>query len=223
MKSRCPRILCLVVLLGLIPSAVSAGEPPFFPLLAWNRAPNDPAVLRKMAECGLTVAGFVSLDGLDACQAAGLQAIVSDPRVSGYDWLNVDAGAARTNVASLVAAIGRHPAVFGYYLIDEPGTRLFPGLAKVASLVQELAPGKWAYINLFPNYASMPQLGTFSYTNYLELGGGWGRPAPIGVGLRPSGDDFALRSGACALRSCHDSQQCPMAPGSVPGVPSENV
>jgi hypothetical protein len=140
----------------------------FFPIMAWNGAPKDPAVLRQMRECGLTVAGFVTPEGLDACRAAGLKAIVSDARVSGYDWRKVDEAAARLKVASLVAKVGRHPAVFGYYLRDEPDAGMFGGLAKVAGLVRELAPGKWPYINLFPDYATPGQLGAPDYAEYLE-------------------------------------------------------
>ena len=58
--------------------------------------------------------------------------------------------------------------MFGYYLRDEPGTAMFPGLAKVAGLVRELAPGKWPYINLFPDYANSDQLGAPNYADYLE-------------------------------------------------------
>ncbi len=140
----------------------------FFPIMAWNWAPNDPAVLDKMKECGLTVAGFVAPGTLDACQAAGLKAIVSDPRVSNYDWRNVNEAAARSNVMSLVKQVGQHPAIFGYYLRDEPDAGMFPGLATVASLVREFSPGKWPYINLFPDYASNAQLGATNYEEYIE-------------------------------------------------------
>ena len=140
----------------------------FFPIMAWNSVPNDPATLKRMHDAGLTVAGFVPPTGLDACQAAGLKAIVSDPRTSGYDWTKVDPAKARENVATLVAEVGGHPAVFGYYLRDEPDANLFPGLGTVAALVHELSPGKWPYINLFPDYASNAQLGTTNYAEYLE-------------------------------------------------------
>jgi hypothetical protein len=140
----------------------------FFPIMAWNGAPKDPAALQKMRECGLTIAGFVAPDALAACRAAGLKAIVSDPRVSKYDWNNVDETTARKDIASLVAKVGRHPAVYGYYLRDEPGAAMFPGLAKVAALIRELSPGKWPYINLFPDYANSGQLGTTNYSEYLE-------------------------------------------------------
>jgi hypothetical protein len=71
-------------------------------------------------------------------------------------------------VASLIAEIGKHPAVFGYYLRDEPTAGWFPNLEKVAAPVRELAPDKWAYINLFPDYADNGQLGTAGYAAYLE-------------------------------------------------------
>lgn len=148
--------------------AAAPSDTNFFPIMAWNWAPKDPAALQKMREVGLTLAGFAAPDALDACQAAGLKAIVSDNRTSGYDWANVDEAKARKNIAGLVAEVGHHPAVFGYYLRDEPGADMFPGLAKVATLIRELSPGKWPYINLFPDYASSAQLGTSNYSEHLE-------------------------------------------------------
>src|SRR5829696_2845596 len=127
----------------------AAAEPaPFFPIMAWDGVPNDAAVLKKMHDCGLTVAGFVPPAALDACQAAGLKAIVSDQRVGGYDWQKVDAKDARKRVTELVTEVRNHPAVYGYYLRDEPPSSFFPGLATVSSIVKELHPGVWPYINL---------------------------------------------------------------------------
>lgn len=157
----------LVIAAGISLRAADAEEA-FFPLMAWNNVPANAETLARMRACGLTVAGFVPPGALDLCQAAGIKAIVSDPRTSRYDWLHLDEELARTNVASLVAETGRHPAVFGYYLRDEPKADLFPGLAKVAALVREMAPGKWPYVNLFPNYATADQLGSASYEEYLE-------------------------------------------------------
>jgi hypothetical protein len=95
----------------------------FFPIMPWNSPPNDPAVLKKIRECGFTLAGFVAPSALDSCAAAGLKAIVSDVRVSQYDRAAVDEAKARSNVSNLVAQIGNHPAVLGYYLRDEPTKR----------------------------------------------------------------------------------------------------
>ena len=149
-------------------AATDADEASFFPIMAWNHAPADEAVLKKMRDCGLTVAGFVTKDNLDRVHAAGMKAIVNDPRVGNYDWANVDAATARKNVTSLIAEVNNHPAVFGYYLRDEPPAGYFPGLEKVASVVRELAPGKWPYINLFPNYAIDEQTQTKGYAAYLD-------------------------------------------------------
>jgi hypothetical protein len=157
----------LLALFSLISLLVHA-DTNFFPIMPWNWMPNDPAVLQRVKDCGFTVAGFVAPGTLDACHAVGLKAIVSDPRTSGYDWANVDEKAAREKVATLVAEVGRHPAVFGYYLRDEPPASWFPGLNKVATAVRELAPDAWPYINLFPDYASAGQLGTTDYAEYLE-------------------------------------------------------
>jgi hypothetical protein len=161
------RVAC-VVLVGLSACQVRATEPAFFPIMAWDNPPNDPAVLKRMRECGITVAGFVPPSALDNCHAAGLKAIVSDIRLSDYDWENVDANAARTRVAEVVGEVRNHAAVFGYYLRDEPKTSYFPGLAKVAGIVKELHPGAWPYMNLFPIYCPPFALGAASYDEYVE-------------------------------------------------------
>ena len=185
----------LLALILASTTAWSADTNAFFPLMAWNWAPSDAGTFQKMRECGLTVAGFVSPKELDLCHAAGLKAIVADPRVSGYDWRAVDAVQARRQVTSLVAETGAHPAVYGYYLIDEPNAALFPGLAQVASLVHELAPEKWAYINLFPNYASAAQLGNPTYDEHLEHFVATVRPRQLSYDHYALMDDGSLRDG----------------------------
>src|SRR5436190_6732080 len=116
------KFLSLLSLLGFWLSLASGAvaQTNFFPIMPWNSPPNDPEVLKKIHDCGFTIAGFVAPSGLDNCQKAGLKAIVSDARIAGCDWATVDDAKARTNAASLVADVGKHPAVFGYYLRDEP-------------------------------------------------------------------------------------------------------
>src|SRR5882724_12783261 len=102
MKSM-PGVLALVCCCLVPPSVTSATDGTnFFPVMPWNSPPNDPEVLKKIHDCGFTLAGFVPPSMLDACQRAGLKAIVSDARISGYDWANVEETKARTNAASLV-------------------------------------------------------------------------------------------------------------------------
>jgi hypothetical protein len=189
--------LCSATLLmtGVLQRLQAQDTNDFFPLMAWNWSSSDPAVYQKMHDCGLTVAGFVAPKDLNLCQAAGLKAIVSDKRASDYDWRNVDEAAARRNITSLVAEVGKHPALYGFYLRDEPGADLFPGLGKVASLIHELAPGKWAYINLFPNYASAAQLGNENYRAHLDKFVETCHPTVLSYDHYALMDDGSLRNG----------------------------
>jgi hypothetical protein len=189
------KILFLLPVLLLCASSYAADEN-FFPIMAWNHAPPDPAVLKKMHDCGLTVAGFVSPAHLDLVHAAGLKGIVNDPRVGGYDWASdVDAADARKKVESLIAEVNNHPAVFGYYLRDEPPANFFPGLEKVASVIREKAPGKWPYINLFPNYAEPWQLAAKDYPEYVDKFVAACKPPIMSYDHYALMDDGSLRGG----------------------------
>lgn len=161
------RLAMFVVVFGAM-ATVQADEP-MFPLMAWGHTPGDPAVLKKMRECGITVAGFVPPSALDACRDAGLKAIVADPRTTHYDWEHVDPAVARANVESLTKEVKNHPAVYGYLLQDEPTASKFAGLAAVAAAVKEFHPGAWPYINLYPNYADMGQLGAPDYDTHIKM------------------------------------------------------
>ncbi|HEX4415838.1 MAG TPA: hypothetical protein VH107_19565 [Lacipirellulaceae bacterium] len=162
------RTVVVFILSALVSQAVAAEPAAFFPIMAWDNLPNDPAVLQKLHDCGFTVAGFVPLSGLDACRAAGMQAIINEADTRDYDWSNVDPKVARTRVTQLIKEVGGRSGVFGYYLTDEPSAGLFPGLATVAAVVKEQQPGAWPYINLLPDYANAEQLGTPTYDEYLE-------------------------------------------------------
>lgn len=65
-------------------------------------------------------------------------------------------------------ALPDDPACWGYGLRDEPGAKDFPGLREQADAVRRLRPGKLAYINLFPTYATAEQLGCADYEEYLR-------------------------------------------------------
>lgn len=189
------RSLLLLALWLVCSSMARAAEEPFFPVMAWNHVPSDPDVLKKMHDCGINVAGFVFPKQLDMVQAAGMKGIVADPRLSNYDWTNVDAAVARKNVESVIAEVGNHPAVFGYYLRDEPPSSYFDGLEKVASVVREKAPGKWPYINLFPNYAEPGQLGAKDYAEYLDKFLATCKPTTLSYDNYSLMDDGSLRDG----------------------------
>ncbi|MCL4401717.1 MAG: hypothetical protein M1436_03500, partial [Acidobacteria bacterium] len=122
------------------PRPVTAGE---FPVMAWNPSPSDPQQLQWMRQAGLNVSGFCRVEDLDKVAAAGLTCLVDDKRANGYDWKQLPAPETlRRNVQSLVRDVEGKPAVFGFYLQDEPNAALMPGLGQVAALVRKAAPGK---------------------------------------------------------------------------------
>lgn len=174
---------------------VAAAPEKFFPIMPWNSVPNDPKVIEKIKECGFTVAGFVSPETLRTCREAGLKAIVSDARINNHDWTQLDEKVARAKAIPAIRAVRENPSVYGYYLRDEPSAAMFPGLAVMAKLVREEAPGAWAYINLFPNYANAGQLGAPNYEQYLEAFVTTCQPSQLSYDHYALMDDGSLRDG----------------------------
>lgn len=60
------------------------------------------------------------------------------------------------------------PACWGMNLRDEPSARDFPQLRMEVDKLRQTWPGKLAYINLFPSYASSAQLGTDNYDQHVS-------------------------------------------------------
>lgn len=150
---------------------------PWEPLHGWKPPYSNPKHgLESIAGCNFTVAGFVQPGDLPLCEQLGLAAIMA-PVPSEKPWFGEwtklsDAEIDRT-VKKMVEAAGDSPAILGYFIMDEPGSPAFPALSKAVKAVKKYAPGKLAYINLFPSYATVgapdkSQLGTATYTEYLE-------------------------------------------------------
>jgi hypothetical protein len=89
------------------------------------------------------------------------------------DWKKLSDAQIDRRVKNDVTAAGSSRAIMGFFIMDEPGASDFPALGKAVAAVRKYAPGKLAYINLFPDYATLgapntSQLGTATYTEYLE-------------------------------------------------------
>ncbi|MHB8897671.1 MAG: hypothetical protein ACYC6Y_02870 [Thermoguttaceae bacterium] len=158
-------------------------SPDLFPILPWDvlHGWKEPLQqprqgLESIAQCNFTLAGFVRPEDLPLCEKLGLQAILvpaGDARPWLTKWRGMSADQVDEAVRGIVEAAGNSPAVLGYYIVDEPGSTAFPALAQAVAAVKKYAPGKLAYINLFPSYATVgapdqSQLGTATYTDYLE-------------------------------------------------------
>ena len=144
-------------------------SPREFALMAWGATPSDSTQLNWMRQAGLNISGFCSPDQLDMVDAAGLTCFVSDPRANHYPWKQMPSQqAVRKNLAALVRDVRNRPAALGFFLMDEPGASQMPGLGKVASLLREIAPSRWTYVNLLPNYTTSSQLGLPTYEAYVQ-------------------------------------------------------
>lgn len=176
---------------GATPGSLDFGDiskPDFFPILPWDLyhgwgrpmiERGKGADLQSMADCNFNMAGFVLPKDLRECRKLGLGAILapSNPAYSNlqyiYEWRKLSDAEIDRRVKRDIANAGSNRAIMGYFISDEPGAQDFPALAKAVAAVRKYAPGKLAYINLFPDYATpgataASQLGTATYTEYLE-------------------------------------------------------
>jgi len=153
----------LTVLLGLTIAAIAQdapAKPRFvqdrFAIGFWVEPPFDAkadARYQQIAEAGFNtvLAGFSGAEPnafLKILQKYDLKALLSPTDGDPAQWPD-------------------DPAVWGYLLRDEPSAKDFPGLAQRVAAIRQQRPGKLAYINLFPDYASAEQLGTATYDEHL--------------------------------------------------------
>jgi len=132
--------------------------------------------LKGMAECHFTVADAADPQNYSLCKKLSLSVIVSDsPHLTGSDWLKLSDAEIDQYIKRMVENAGHSKTIIGYHICDEPSALAFPALAKAVAAVKKYAPGKLAAINLYPNYATIwqmgqikSQLGTKTYTEYLE-------------------------------------------------------
>ena len=82
-----------------------------------------------------------------------------------------------TRYEEAAASFKDHPAIWGIDIGDEPSALDFPYYGKVIARVEELFPNQFAFLNLYPNYASVSQntskqtksqLGTPTYAQHIE-------------------------------------------------------
>jgi len=160
----------------------------FFPIFPWDRlgAWGDrhmpiQETIRTIAESGCTMSGFVSDEKqLALVKENGLRCIYDlELEIFNHTEMNEEEIAASCEELDLqikeaVQKTKDDPAVVGYYVVDEPGACNFRALATAVDAVRKYAPGKLAYVNLYPGYAATlgddvdSALGTRSYEEYLE-------------------------------------------------------
>ena len=102
---------------------------------------------------------------LDLCQSLGVKAMIIDNRVMAKKSRDEEF---EKNLDSVIADYASHPALWGYYVQDEPNAALFNQLAAVNKYLLKKDPKHIPYINLFPTYATAEQLGNPTYEHHVD-------------------------------------------------------
>jgi hypothetical protein len=115
------------------------------------------AVAQQMVEGGFNLVWCGNEKELDVAYRHGLRGQLRNGLLKPT---SLDDPKRREQLDALITRVRKHPALYAYYLIDEPHASQFLGLGRLVSYLREHDPAHLAYINLFPTYASNKQLGT---------------------------------------------------------------
>ena len=111
----------------------------------------------------------LNLKALDLARAAGIKLMIYDSRV---DKALADESLPLDVLDAVAADYRGHPALYGYFITDEPNAAKFARLGAIVAGLKAADPTHPSYINLFPTYANEQQLGTPTYeghvTRYLD-------------------------------------------------------
>lgn len=121
----------------------------------WAGPAMSDAVARQMAEGGWNLVWCGEKD-LDIALKAGMRAQLQDPLLSPT---SLNDPVLRQKLDELIERVQRHPALFSYFITDEPSAAAFEALGKLVEYLRSRDPAHLAYINLFPTYATNDQLG----------------------------------------------------------------
>ncbi|MCE5239369.1 hypothetical protein LLH23_12880 [bacterium] len=126
------------------------------PIVTYYAGPDmTDATAQQMAAGNFNVV-WCSEKQLDTVHKHGLRGMLRDGLLN--PAVLEDAGK-RAQLDALIERVKGHPALYSYYLIDEPNASRFPEFGKLVAYLREKDPARMAYINLFPTYASNEQLG----------------------------------------------------------------
>ena len=162
---RLPRFLGLAALASLLfASAILRAAQPSAsawrvgtPIVTyWAGPAMTDATATQMAEGGFNVVWCAEKE-LDVAHRHGLRAQLQDGLLTPASLENPEQ---RQKLDALIERVRNHPALYCYFITDEPSAGQFPALGKLVAYLRERDPAHMAYINLFPTYANNEQLGT---------------------------------------------------------------
>jgi hypothetical protein len=165
---------------GQASSVGFSASPNFYPITTWEPVAGTrddfgakQNGLASVKECGFNIAAFIRHEHVRACKKMGMRAMVAEPFPDALKkWTKLTDAQIEARARKIIGNTAKDPAIVGYFLQDEPSASEFSALGKAVQHVKRLAPGKLAYINLFPDYAiagakDISQLEAASYDDYL--------------------------------------------------------
>lgn len=167
-------VLCLCLLARGLPAFGAPAEDSWrigAPIVTyWAGPAMTDAAAQQMAEGGFNLV-WCNETELDVAQRHGLRAQLTDGLLSPA---SLDDPQRLEQLDALIARVRKHPALYAYFITDEPDASKFPALGKLVAHLRDRDPQHLAYINLFPTYANNEQLGTkgdvvTAYREHLRL------------------------------------------------------
>ncbi|MBQ1699323.1 MAG: hypothetical protein II029_02530 [Bacteroidales bacterium] len=134
------------------------------PILAWHSIPSDQLTeerFQELADAGFNI-NFSHLGSLDdALKSLELG------RKTGVKIL-LTCSELRSKPDSVAALVKDHPALWGYFLRDEPWCSDFPDLAAWARRIEAVDSVHQLYLNLYPIGIDYPTIGARDYRDYVR-------------------------------------------------------
>jgi hypothetical protein len=127
------------------------------PIITYWAGPGSKSAVDERAVAQLRAGGWnlgwaKRVEDLDLYHRYGLRVMLE------INTPNVDDPAQAAALDALIERARAHPALYAYYLVDEPGAGAFPMLGKLVAHLRRRDLAHLAYINLFPTYATDGQL-----------------------------------------------------------------
>ena len=123
---------------------------------------------KEIADCGFNVAfpsgGDMSSKHLDLCREAGIKGLVFLENLdNGMPWGQGQSAPTAEEIPGIekaldvsLARFASHPALFGYFLADEPNIAQFERIGIINRYLLKKDPRHLPMVNLFPNYVNLP-------------------------------------------------------------------
>jgi hypothetical protein len=158
------KTLLSVPVLLLLVTAGSAGAQEFL-ISYWHGPPPSEERFAEIAEANFNVAMCGGgKRALDLAEKNGLKVLLQDGRITAR---NFQQEGFEKNLDAVVADYAEHPALWGYFVTDEPNASQFENLGAINRYLLKKDPKHIPFINLFPTYASREQLGNPTYEEHV--------------------------------------------------------